>query len=387
MEGTDRKAEGPPADDPRRIRRYWRLGLGLSIAALAASAAYVAAMAAGGCRALAARVEPWAGAGLAGRGVVLAIFFAGFAIVGGPFEFAAGWWRERRYGVGREGPLAWLWRRAKAGAIALALAVCFFEGIYGLAEWIGGWWWLGAAAVAVAIEIALGYVFPTGILPLFYRMTRLEDPALEAEFARLAGRAGFDVEGVYRMELSGQTSKATAFLAGLGRTRRVIVSDTLLEDFTPGEIKGVFAHEIGHHAGRHVAIHLALGAAATTAALGAAALAVAALSGPLGFRGPADVANAPVIVGAAGAMMLAASPLLALASRATERAADRYALEATGDSSSFVTLMEKLARRNLSLKNPGRLAKALLFDHPPVAERIEMARRLEDRARQEDPGP
>ena len=102
------------------------------------------------------------------------------------------------------------------------------------------------------VSVVLGQLAPVLILPLFYKIERLDDPELSERMARLAEGTGLSIEGVYRMGLSDETVKANAMLAGLGRTRRVLMGDTLLDQFTPDEIEVIFAHEIGHHVHRHI---------------------------------------------------------------------------------------------------------------------------------------
>ena len=115
-----------------------------------------------------------------------------------------------------------------------------------------GWWWLAAAAAFFAVSIVFGQLLPVLILPLFYKIEKLDAPELAERIGRLAAGTGLSIEGVYRMALSDETVKANAMLAGLGRTRRVLLGDTLLEGFTPDEIEVIFAHEIGHHVFRHI---------------------------------------------------------------------------------------------------------------------------------------
>ena len=125
-------------------------------------------------------------------------------------------------------------------------------GLYWLIWTAGGWWWLAAAGLFFLVSVALGQLLPVLILPLFYKIERLDQPELAARIARLAEGTGLSIEGVYRMALSDETVKANAMLAGLGRTRRVLLGDTLLDAFSPDEIEVILAHEIGHHVFGHI---------------------------------------------------------------------------------------------------------------------------------------
>ena len=125
-------------------------------------------------------------------------------------------------------------------------------GLYWLIWTAGGWWWLAAAGAFFVVAIVLGQFAPVLILPLFYQIEKLDAPELTDRMARLAQGTGLSIEGVYRMDLSDETVKANAMLAGLGRTRRVLLGDTLLAGFLPEEIEVIFAHEIGHHVFHHI---------------------------------------------------------------------------------------------------------------------------------------
>ena len=134
----------------------------------------------------------------------------------------------------------------------MAFSLALVLGLYWLIWTTGGWWWLAAAAAFFVVSIVLGQLAPVLILPLFYRIEKLDAPELTDRIARLAEGTGLSIEGVYRMDLSDETVKANAMLAGLGRTRRVLLGDTLLNGFSPDEIEVIFAHEIGHHVFRHI---------------------------------------------------------------------------------------------------------------------------------------
>ncbi len=143
--------------------------------------------------------------------------------------------------------------------MALILGTVLILGLYWLIWTTRGWWWLAAAGAFFCVTIILGRIFPVLIMPLFYKIERLDAPELAERMNELAAGTGLTIEGVYRIALSEETVKANAMLAGLGRTRRVLLGDTLLNNFSPAEIAVVFAHEIGHHVFRHVRKMILLG--------------------------------------------------------------------------------------------------------------------------------
>src|SRR5262249_4997044 len=150
---------------------------------------------------------------------------------------------EHRYELSNQTLAGWIWRQIKGYLVGGPLGLLLLLGLYSLLWYSGPWWWLWAAAGWLAVSLVLGQLLPVLILPLFYKVTRLEEPSLLDRLRRLASGTGLNVEGIYRLHLSEETRKANAALAGLGRTRRVLLGDTLLDEFSPEEIEVVFAHE------------------------------------------------------------------------------------------------------------------------------------------------
>ena len=169
-----------------------------------------------------------------------------------PLSFYSGHVMEHQFHLSTQTFGGWLWRYTKRNLLALALSLGVALGLYWLIWTTGGWWWLAAAGAFFVVSVVLGQLAPVLILPLFYRIEKLDEPELTDRIARLAKGTGLSIEGVYRMDLSAETVKANAMLAGLGHTRRVLLGDTLLEGFQPDEIEVIFAHEIGHHVFRHI---------------------------------------------------------------------------------------------------------------------------------------
>jgi STE24 endopeptidase len=225
----------------------------------------------------------------------------------------------------------------------------------------------------------LGQLLPVLILPLFYRITRLENDALAGRFAELTSGTGLSVAGVYRMQLSDETVKANAMLAGLGKTRRVLLGDTLLEGFSPDEISVVFAHELGHHVHGHILKMMGAGVVFSAAGFYLCDRLLA-----LWLKSTAcDVPYADLPVYALPFIMLTIAvfslilePLGNGMSRHFERQADRHALQATGQIEAYCSAFRKLARRNKADPDPHPLEVFLFHSHPPIAARLAMADRF-----------
>lgn len=300
-----------------------------------------------------------------------------------PLSFYAGHVVERRFALSTLRFAGWLWRYVKRNVLAFALSAALAIGLFWLIRAVGPGWYLAAAAAMFVINVILGQWAPVVILPLFYKVRRLDDPELARCIGRLAEGTGLRIEGVYRIDLSAETVKANAMLAGLGRTRRVLLGDTLLNGFSAGEIAVVFAHEIGHHVFRHVPKLIVFGA---VYAMGGFWLCDWLLAARLsGGVGPVDYAELPTTVIPFLVFILAlfatcVEPIQNFLSRVYERQSDRYALRRTGDPAAFISAFEKLARLNKEDPDPHWLEVALLHSHPPIAERIALARRAAARA-------
>ena len=304
--------------------------------------------------------------------VVMAIHVA----VSFPLSFYSGHLLEHRFQMSTQTFGRWLWRYVKRNVLALAFSLVLVLALYWLIWTWGRWWWLAAAAAFFVVTILLGQLMPVLILPLFYKIEKLDVPELTDRVARLAAGTGLSIEGVYRLDLSAETVKANAMLAGLGRTRRVLLGDTLLSGFTPEEIEVIFAHEIGHHVFRHIRKMLIAGVFYSAAGFWVCDRLLAVWMTRGGGR--LDYARLPVdtlplvllILTLFGTLL---EPLQNFVSRRYERQADRYALERTGLKDAYLSAFRKLAKLNKDDPNPHWLDVFLFHSHPPVAQRLAMA--------------
>jgi STE24 endopeptidase len=308
--------------------------------------------------------------------VAVYLLLLGFVqeIVGFPLAFYRTFVLERQYELSREPAAVWLRDHLKALLVGGMLALCAAETIYAALRWSPRWWWVASAAAFVAATVVLAKLTPIVLLPLFYRFKPLERESLHARLITLSRRAGVPVLGVYEWGLGEKTRRANAALVGTGRTRRILLSDTLLAQYSDDEIEVILAHELGHHVHRDIPKTLGLDVALLLASFYAAAAALRAFWQPLGLASPADVAGLPLLLLVGGGASLVAAPVLNAISRLNERRADCYALTMTGQPSAFVSAMRRLASQNLAEEHPSRPALWFFHTHPPISERIEAAR-------------
>jgi STE24 endopeptidase len=357
--------------------RYHRLKRRAAVASVAVSAALPAALlATGGSAALRDAAAALAGADGSSL-LTVALYATAFVLlhdlVALPLSFYSSFRLERRYGLSSESFLTWLADHLKAAAVTLVLGVGAFLVVYAA---LGLWpvsWWLVSAVVFMLATLVLSALFPVVVMPLFYRFTPLDRPALRARLEALSRQAGVPVLGVFEWGLGEKTRRANAALVGAGRTRRILLSDTLLADYTDDEIEVILAHEMAHHVHRDILKGLGVEFVLLLAACGAAAAALARWWAQLGLASPADVAGLPLLLLAGGAVMLAAAPLFNALSRWNEHRADQYAIALTGRPEAFVSAMRRLAAQNLAEPAPSTLALWLFHSHPPIAERIARA--------------
>jgi STE24 endopeptidase len=239
---------------------------------------------------------------------------------------------------------------------------------------------MAAAAAAAALLAGLAMAAPVVLLPLFYDFRPLGRAELVARLEALAARAGARVLGVFEWRLQDRTRKANAALAGIGRTRRILVSDTLLTAHSDDEIEVILALELGHHVHGDIWSSLALESVLIAVALYAADRALTWSAGSFGLAGKSDIAALPVLLLAAGTVSVMLMPAAHALSRAHERRADRYALDLTGDAASFISAMKRLGAQNLAEERPTRLEEMLFCSHPSMMARIEAAREWDGRS-------
>jgi Zn-dependent protease with chaperone function len=306
--------------------------------------------------------------------VAALLFFGLLALLEIPFAFYQGYTLEHRYALSNQAPRQWSADQAKGVALGAIFTCLGASIVYALIAWNRDWWWLAAAVVFAVLMIGLAQIAPVALMPLFYRFTPLDRPALVDRLMTLADRAHTPVVGVYEWALSAHTKKANAALTGIGRTRRILLADTLLADYSEDEIEVVLAHELSHHVHHDLWRGMALQAAVLLAGFLAAHLALRAFADSAGLRGLDDAAGLPILLLAAGAVSLLSTPIINALSRAHERRADRYALDATRRPDAFISAMKRLAQQNLAEDDPSELVQWLFYSHPPIRQRIEAAR-------------
>lgn len=236
-------------------------------------------------------------------------------------------------------------------------------------------WWILAWLLFMVLFIVLAQLAPVVLFPIFYKFEPLENEDLRRRLVLLSQRAGTRVRGIYRWRLSEKSKKANAALTGLGPTRRIILADTLLDNYTPDEIEAVLAHELGHHVHRHILKSILVQAVITFVGFWAAnAILHYAVDRQLfEFVQISDFADLPLLALVSVTLSLLLMPVLNAYSRFNERQADRYAFESIASVEPFISSMNKLAEQNLAERAPSKWVEWFFHSHPSISRRLAAA--------------
>ncbi|HVB97094.1 MAG TPA: M48 family metallopeptidase [Chloroflexota bacterium] len=361
----------------RQARRYSSQRRAIALAELAIAGVYLGGLILAGET---NRLRDAAVGLTGGRVASIALFFlviwAGYLIISLPLGIVSGWMLPRRYGMSVQTFGQWCVDWLKGETIAIVIGAAMIEVVYALLLATPAYWWLVAGVLYLAFVVGMANLAPILLLPLFYKLTPLDLPNLEERLETLAREARVRVRGVFRMNLSAKTTAANAALMGLGNTRRVVLGDTLLDNYSSDEIAVVFAHELGHHVHGDVPRLIGTQAVATVVGLYLANIALSWGAANLGYRGIADVADLPLLILILGVVSAATAPLLNGLSRKMERAADWYALSLTQMPGAFISTMTRLANQNLAEYQPAPWVEVLFYDHPSIANRVRLAQRF-----------
>jgi STE24 endopeptidase len=281
---------------------------------------------------------------------------------------------EHRYHLSNQNFRSWLWDEFKGWLVGLVIGAIVVELVYYTIRNSPQHWWLIAWAVFICLFVFFAQIAPVVLFPLFYKFKPLENEDLKSRLVRLSERAGTRVRGVYEWKLSEKSNKANAALTGLGHTRRIILADTLLENYSPEEIEAVLAHELGHHVHRHILKSIFVQAGITFVGFWAANMVLRyAVDQRHVFESLYDFANLPLLALVSTVLSFLLMPALNAYSRSKEREADRYCFQAISDVGPFITSMNKLAQQNLAERSPSRVVEWFFHSHPAISKRVAAA--------------
>ena len=294
-----------------------------------------------------------------------------------PLGYYSGFVLPHRFDQSNQNLKDWIMDQVKGIAIGAPIGLILLELLYLALRLTGNLWWLWATGGLLVFNVLMINLVPVLIMPLFNKYIPLGDEhqELAERLLKLAERAHTKVRGVFKYDMSKRTKSANAALTGIGNTRRIILGDTLIDEFTTDEIETVLAHELGHHVHNDLTVLVTLGILSTTLGLYIASLGLNWAINAFGFLSASDVAALPALGLIFGVYDFLIMPLNNAISRWREGMADEYALQATGKHEAFASAFTRLANQNLGEVDPEKWVVFMFYSHPPLGERIEKAKR------------
>lgn len=361
-----------------RAKSYLYATLRLKSVRYALLAAGFVAFAAFGSHGLASALGCTAGSGWGANALYALVFTVGFLLVDLPFDLW-GYALERRFGLSNQQMASFFSDWLKSATISAIILVGSLPSIYiGMRD--SSYWWLIAWAIATIIIIFMGFISPVLLMPLFFKFEPLADDRLVGRLKELAERAGVKVLGVFKMAVAAKTSRAIGALTGIGATRRIILSDTLLDNYTEDEIETVIAHELGHHAHKDIWKGIVTFSLMGLIGLLAVRSAIAPFSRLLGLS--EGIETLPLFLLIIGGVFTLLKPVFNTISRGFEGAADEYALELAHKPEAQARVDVKLCDQNLRYAAPHPIVEFLFYDHPAGIKRVRRALRFAGKAAQ-----
>lgn len=302
---------------------------------------------------------------------LLFIFFMGIcsAALLSPFSFYSGFYLEHKYNLSNQSFIKWVWESFKAVAVSSLIGIPIMVVFYYNILHYGTNWWLPFAFVLFLFSIILARVVPVFILPLFYKLIPIENESLKNKITHLASEAGIKVENIFKFDMSKNTKKANAAFTGIGKSKRILLGDTLLDNFSEDEIETVIAHELGHYKKKHIIKNILYGTAASFFTLYIVSILYSNSIAFFNLKSIDQVAALPLLALWLMLIGLVQTPLGNILSRKYEYEADQYAIYATQKASIFITTLEKLNKQNLGDPEPHPFIEWYFYSHPSITKR------------------
>jgi STE24 endopeptidase len=366
-------------ENEERAKEYSRIKIYISIANIVLSLALLVMLVMSG---LSLFLREWASSIFVHPFGIVLLYFSAFVLISWiidfPLDLYSSYFLEHKYELSNQNIRAWIWEGCKKKSIALIFGIVLVEVLYIFLRFDSSRWWLWCWGLWILFSIVINKLVPIIIVPLFYTYTPIDDETIRSKIVSLVDGTSLKVKNIYALDLSKNTKKANAAFMGLGNTKRVVLGDTLIDNFSVDEIGVVVAHELGHHVHRHILKNMVTSIGLSFVAFYAAHLVLRASFEPFGYAGIDDIAAFPLLCLVFSVFGIIVMPLQNAYSRAMEREADAYALQRTGNKTAFITTMLKLAEINLSDISPHPLIEFIFYSHPPLKKRIEWAESQDD---------
>ncbi|WP_290663795.1 M48 family metallopeptidase [Ignavibacterium sp.] len=292
------------------------------------------------------------------------------SIVFFPLNFYSSFILEHKYKLSNQTLLKYFTEGFKSAIVSGVIGIPILILFYFILKEFGDAWWLIFATAMFFISVILSQLFPIVIFPIFYKVKPIEDEQLKERIKTLAKDAGLKVQEVYSFDMSKNTKKANAAFTGLGKTKRIILGDTLLSSYSKDEIETVIAHELGHYKKKHIVKNILYGTINSFVLFFAISLLYRYSLPWFGFSSITEIAALPLLTLWAMLIGLIQTPIGNMLSRKFEYEADRYAIETTKKPTSFIQTLNKLTEQNLGDKEPHPFVEWFFYSHPSIRKRI-----------------
>ena len=287
-----------------------------------------------------------------------------------PINFYTDFIIEHKFKLSNQTFWAWIWENIKATLIGIVIGIPLLLLFYYVLNIYGNWWWLPFSIVLFLLTVVLSKIVPIIILPLFYKITPIDNDELRKRIIELSKSVNLKVENVFKFDMSKNTKKANAAFTGLGKTKKILLGDTLLNEFTIDEIETVIAHELGHYKHKHIIINIFVSTISSFVTLYLISVLYSISLNWFGFESITDIAALPILSIWGMLIGLVQTPLTNVLSRKHEYEADEYAVNSTNKKDIFVNTLTKLTEQNLGDKDPHPFVEWFFYSHPSIKNRI-----------------
>ncbi len=320
--------------------------------------------------------------------LLLFVISTGFAssVIFAPVNFYIGFYLEHKYNLSNQTFLKWIWENLKLTIISAVIGLPLLLLFYYVMNKFGNLWWLPFAIILFLLSVVLARIVPILILPLFYKITPLEDEDMKNRIEKLAADAGMKLKNVFKFNMSKNTKKANAAFTGIGKSKRILLGDTLLENFSSDEIETVIAHEMGHYKKKHIVKNILIGTVSSFLTLFLIATFYKISIPWFGFSKITEIAALPLLTLWGMLVGLIQTPISSAISRKYEYEADEYAVKSTLKPEAFISTLEKLTDQNLSDKNPHPFVEWFFYSHPSIKKRISYIEKVKINLNENDSG-
>ena len=300
----------------------------------------------------------------------VAVTGIGASVLFFPVNYYSEFYLEHKYKLSNQTFFKWIWEDLKGVLVSGVIGIPILLIFYYVLNAYGSLWWLPFAIILFLFSVVLARIAPVIILPLFYKITPLDNNDLKARLEKLASDAGIKLKEVFRFNMSKNTKKANAAFTGLGKSKRILLGDTLLDNYSSDEIETVIAHELGHYKYKHIIKNIIFGTAMSFLTLYLLAVLYNVSLSWFNFNSITQVAAIPLLSLWAMLIGIIETPISSAISRKYEYQADSYAILSTEKPDSFIRTLEKLNEQNLGDKNPHPFVEWFFYSHPSVKKRV-----------------